>query len=129
MFSLSQLSRQKMKNVHPDLVRVIELAITLTKVDFRVIEGVRTLEWQKQLVKAGASQTLRSRHLGPISHAVDLMAQVGGDIRWDWPLYFKIASAMKKAARQENVPIEWGGDWINFRDGPHFQLPWEKYPA
>ena len=52
---------------------------------------------------------------------------IGLDIRWDWPLYYKIADAVKQAAKELNVPIEWGGDWKTFKDGPHFQLPWGSY--
>lgn len=126
MFSLSKLSEAKLVGVHPDLVRVVRRAIQITPVDFRVIEGLRTIERQRQLVKAGASRTLRSRHLN--GHAVDLAALVGGKISWDWPLYHRIADAMKDAAEDEGVPIEWGGDWTTFKDGPHFQLPWSKYP-
>jgi peptidoglycan L-alanyl-D-glutamate endopeptidase CwlK len=114
-----------LKGVHPDLVRVVKRAITLTKVDFRVGEGLRTVERQRELVKSGASRTMNSRHI--TGHAVDLWAIVGGQVRWDWPLYYRIADAMKEAARQERVPIEWGGDWVKFKDGPHYQLPWRKY--
>jgi hypothetical protein len=42
---------------------------------------------------------------------IDLAARVDGEIRWDWPLYHKLAAAMKEAARLEGVQIEWGGDW------------------
>jgi len=49
-------------------------------------------------------------------------------VRWDWPLYDTIATSMKMAARELGVPIEWGGDWVSLRDGPHYQLPWESYP-
>lgn len=127
MFILSELSKRNLKGVHADLVRVVERAIKLTTVDFRVTEGLRTLARQKQLRAAGASQTLNSRHL--TGHAVDLAAMVGGKIRWDWPLYYELAEAMKDASVQVSVPIEWGGDWKSFKDGPHFQLPWAKYPA
>ena len=85
----------------------------------------------KALVEIGASQTLNSRHLrgaDGFAKAVDLGAWVGGEVRWDWPLYHKIAAAMKEAARQVGVPIEWGGDWSTFKDGPHFQLPKKEYP-
>lgn len=127
-FTLGAQSRARLKNVHPDLVRVVERAIGLTPVDFRVLEGVRTLERQKQLVAAGASRTLNSRHL--TGHAVDLGALIGGKIAWDWPLYSRIAKAMKEAARIEKVPLEWGGEVFGpkFRDGPHFQLPFASYP-
>lgn len=126
-YSLSSVSRKNLTGVHPDLVKVVERAIELTAVDFRVIEGLRTLARQKQLVAKGASQTLRSRHL--TGHAVDLAAIVGGTVRWDWPLYDRIAVAMKQAAEDVGVPIEWGGDWARFKDGPHYQLPWSSYPA
>lgn len=125
-FKLGLRSRLRMRGIHPDLVRVVERAITLTDVDFTVTEGLRTLERQALLVKAGASRTMNSRHL--TGHAVDLAALVGGKVRWDWPLYDTLAAAMKEAAMLENVQIEWGGDWESFRDGPHFQLPRKIYP-
>ena len=126
MFTLGHRSKQRLKGVHPDLVKVVERAIQFTTVDFAVLEGLRTPERQKALVEAGASQTLNSRHL--TGHAVDLGAWVADEVRWDWPLYHKIAAAMKEAAKQVDVPIEWGGDWRNFKDGPHFQLPRKTHP-
>lgn len=125
-FKLGIRSRLALRGVHPDLVRVVERAIGLSDVDFTVTEGLRTKERQAQLFVAGASKTLNSRHL--TGHAVDLAALVGGKVRWDWPLYDTLAAAMKEAARIECVPIEWGGDWESFRDGPHFQLPRASYP-
>lgn len=125
-FALSQKSKDRLSGVHPDLVKVVNRAIELTDTDFAVLEGVRSIARQEQLVKAGASQTMKSRHI--TGHAVDLGAMVSGTVRWDWPLYDKVAAAMKKAAAELNVPIEWGGDWKSFKDGPHFQLPWKEYP-
>lgn len=125
-FKLSQKSLDRLSGVHPDLVAVVKRAIEITDVDFAVLEGVRSKARQEQLIKAGASQTMRSRHL--TGHAVDLGAYVGGSVRWDWPLYDKIALAMKAAALELQVAIEWGGDWKSFKDGPHFQLTWEEYP-
>ena len=125
-FKLGKRSQERLAGVHPDLVRVVERAITLTTVDFTVLEGLRTSERQAQLIKAGASQTMNSRHL--TGHAVDLGAWVGGQVRWDWPLYHKIAKAMKMAASDLEIAIEWGGDWQSFPDGPHWQLPWKEYP-
>lgn len=118
-------SLRNLLGVHSDLVRVVNRAHELSAVDFIVTEGVRTPARQQQLLKAGATQTLNSRHL--TGHAVDLAAKVGSQVRWDWPLYAQLATAMKTAARELGVPIEWGGDW-KFKDGPHFQLPWKSYP-
>lgn len=126
-YSLGARSLKRLEGVHPDLVRVVKRAITLTPIDFTVLEGRRTLARQKQLVASGASKTMNSRHL--TGHAVDLGAYVAGSVRWDWPLYYKLAEAVKEAAKLEGVPIEWGGDWKSFKDGPHWQLPWKEYPA
>jgi len=119
-FKLSDRSLSKLEGVNADLVRVVKRAIEITPIDFVVIEGLRTRERQAQLVKAGASRTMNSRHI--IGQAVDLAAYVDGEIRWDWPLYPRIADAMKKAASELNVKITWGGDWRTFKDGPHFQI-------
>lgn len=127
MFRLSKRSVSRLKGVHPDLVRVVQRAITLTPIDFGVSEGLRTESRQRELLVSGATTTMNSRHL--TGHAVDLIAYVGGTIAWDWPLYDQIGEVMKTAALEESVKIEWGGDWKSFRDGPHFQLPWAKYPA
>jgi peptidoglycan LD-endopeptidase CwlK len=116
-----------LEGVHPDLARVISHAADLSGVAFTVTEGRRTLERQKQLKAAGASLTLKSRHL--TGHAVDVAALVNGKIRWDWPLYSRIAAVVKASADELRIPIVWGGDWTHFRDGPHFELPHKEYPA
>lgn len=122
---LTPRDMQRLSGVHPDLVRVISRA--RASADFVVTEGLRSTERQRQLVASGASQTMASRHL--TGHAVDVAALVGGVVRWDWPLYDRLAQAVKKAAAEEEVAIVWGGDWPKFRDGPHFELEWRRYPA
>lgn len=117
---------KKLAGVHPDLARVVRRLID-DGVAFQVIEGVRSLERQRALFAAGKSKTMNSRHL--TGHAVDLAPVVKGQILWDWPLFDTLAVAVKAAAKAENVPIEWGGNWTKFRDGPHWQLPWAEYPA
>ena len=125
-YALSEQSLKRLQGVHPDLVAVVRLAITLTAQDFRVIEGLRTRERQRYLVEKGASKTMNSRHL--TGHAVDLAPIVDGQVSWDWKHFYPIADAMKQAAKIKGIPVEWGGDWVKFRDGPHWQLPRGKYP-
>lgn len=127
MFKLSKRSNERLSGVHPDLVKVVKRAIELTDVDFTVLEGLRTSERQKQLYDSGASTTMNSRHL--TGHAVDLGAYVAGEVRWDWPLYYKIYDAMIEASQELCIPIEWGGNWKSFKDGPHYQLSWKDYPT
>lgn len=126
-YQLSKRSKDRLSGVHPDLVRVVEKAIEISDMDFTVLEGVRSIARQQQLVASGASQTMQSRHI--TGHAVDLAPYVAGQVRWDWPLYYKLAETVKKAAAECGVPIEWGGDWTSFKDGPHWQLPRKEYPA
>ena len=127
-FALGRTSEMRLNGVHPDLVRVVRRAIAITPIDFTVLEGMRTLARQRQLVARGSSQTMNSRHL--TGHAVDIAPlDDDGDVSWDWPLYHQLAPVIKEAARAEGVSIEWGGDWRSFKDGPHWQLPWRGYPA
>ena len=113
-FHLSKKSYRKLEGVNPKLVETVEEAIKLTKVDFGVIYGVRSLAEQKRLYEAKRSQTMKSKHLvqeDGYSHAVDLMAYDGSDPSWDIVMYDDIADAMKTAALETGVKICWGASW------------------
>lgn len=125
-FALGLKSQARLKGVHPDLAKVVHRAIQLSSVDFTVTEGLRTRERQVELLAKGASKTLNSRHI--TGHAVDLAPIIGGEIRWDWPPFYRIADAMKAAAKELGVALVWGGDWRTFKDGPHFELDRKVYP-
>jgi len=125
-FIFSHRSEKNLQGVHPDLVKLVRLALTLSEVDFCVIEGIRTLDRQRQLKQEGHSQTLNSRHL--TGHAVDLAPLVDRVIPWDrWEFFQTVAEAMKASARKADIPVVWGGDWKSFKDGVHFELPREYY--
>lgn len=125
--TLNSRSETNLRGVHADLVKVVRRAAELSPVPFTVIEGLRTVERQRQLVAQGASKTMNSRHI--TGHAVDLAPhRPDGQIAFDWPLYHKLAPAMKQAAQELGVAITWGGDW-KWKDGPHFELNWSAYPA
>lgn len=149
-FKLSKRSLSKLEGVDERLVAVVKYAIGETTVDFGVIEGLRSIERQRELVKRGASQTMSSKHIP--GEAVDLMAYIGRPARasWELNLYDEIADAMKKGAEAVDVPLRWGCAWhitdirawngtmeeaMNeyidlrrsqsrrpFLDGPHFEL-------
>lgn len=149
---LDNRSTRRLQGIHPDLFAVVSRAADLTAVPFVVTEGMRTVERQRQLVAKGASQTMASRHI--TGHAADLAALIDGEIRWDWPLYTRIADAVRDAAKELDIPIVWGGAWgrvLNdaddaaqamdeyvaerraqgrrpFMDGPHFELAKSLYP-
>ena len=137
-YKLSLRSRQRLSGVHPDLVAVVKRAIEITEQDFSVIEGIRHIERQRQLVAKGKSTTMNSRHL--TGHAVDLVPY---PVSWDWEYFYPIADAVILAAKEVDVPIRWGGNWqVNdvrqwdgsaldlsqsytgrFNDGPHIEIP------
>lgn len=126
MYKLSQRSRNNLVGVHSDLVKVVELAITRTPIDFAITEGLRTVERQKELVAKGASKTMNSRHI--TGHAIDFACFVGKEVRWDWPLYKQVAEVFKQCAKELGISIEVGADWKKFPDGPHVQLSRKDYP-
>jgi peptidoglycan L-alanyl-D-glutamate endopeptidase CwlK len=125
-FRFGRRSEANLVGVHPDLVRVARLALLRSEIDFAVIEGLRTPERQRELVRSGASQTLNGRHI--TGHAIDVAAWINGQIDWSWPLYHQVAAAFKSAAADIGIPITWGGDWTTFPDGPHFELSRSAYP-
>lgn len=134
MYKLSNQSLANLKGVHPDLQKVVKRAIEITNIDFKVTEGLRSVEQQKKNVAKGVSTTMNSRHL--TGHAVDLVplkdvnndGKVDAKEMYSWPVYYELAKIIKKAAKDVGVTVEWGGDWKSFKDGPHWQLPFSKYP-
>jgi peptidoglycan L-alanyl-D-glutamate endopeptidase CwlK len=150
--SLSSRCELRLAGVHEDLIRVIRNAAKGGAI-FRVTEGLRTPERQRQLVAEGKSQTLDSRHI--TGHAVDVVPlDSAGNVSWAWTLFFPLADAFRAAAIAEGVPVIWGGAWGQemaeyatakagqaayvarvkeagrkpFLDGPHFELARAAYP-
>jgi peptidoglycan L-alanyl-D-glutamate endopeptidase CwlK len=113
-YSLGSKSRAELQGVHPKLVAVVERAIVLTKQDFSVHDGLRTLAEQKEYVKRGVSKTMNSMHMKQpdgFGHAVDLVPYINGQLRWEWRPIYVIASAVHQAAREQSVKLIWGAVW------------------
>jgi peptidoglycan L-alanyl-D-glutamate endopeptidase CwlK len=152
-FKLGTKSLKELTGVHRDLINVVEHAIAISPQDFAVHDGIRTIEEQKKMVQNGASQTMDSRHI--TGHAVDLVPYINGKLRWEWGPIYMIADAVRTVAKSLGIPIRWGGAWDilltdtsgpteyvvvdyaarrkaagkkAFLDGPHFELPRDKYP-
>lgn len=125
-FQLSALSLKRLEGVDQRLVSVVKLAIQITEVDFTVVEGVRSMARQRILYAEHKTETLNSRHI--TGHAVDLAPWVHNQISWAWGDFNRLAPFILKAARDLDIPIEWGGNWTppHMKDGPHWQIPWGK---
>lgn len=138
MYQLGSKSKQTLKGVHPNLVRVIERAIQLSSQDFTVLEGIRTPQRQEELYAQGRTKpgpvvtwTLKSRHFIQADgwgHAVDLAPY---PLDWnDLSKFEAIADAMFQASKELGTPLRWGADWDSDgrprergeTDSPHFEL-------
>lgn len=96
-FKFSSRSEKNLQGVNPDLVKVTRRALEISEVDFGITEGLRSRYRQKQLVATGKSHTINSRHL--TGHAVDVVAYVGSQVSWEWPLYEKSQQHSDRPAR------------------------------
>ena len=109
MFKLSTRSMSRLEGINPDIITVVAEAIKLTKVDFGVTCGMRTVEEQEKLVASGASQTMKSKHLE--GRAVDLVAYIGPNVTWALNKYDELADAMAAAAKEKGIALKWGAAW------------------
>ncbi|MDP3869208.1 M15 family metallopeptidase [Phenylobacterium sp.] len=132
-FALSKLSLSRLEGVNPKLVAVVKRAITLSTVDFMVVEGVRSAARQKQLYAQGrtvpgkvVTWTLKSKHIDGL--AVDLLP---APYDWKDPKGFDAVNrAMMRAAGELGVGLRWGGNWDGDdkprekgeTDSPHWEL-------
>ena len=108
-FKLSQRSLNNLKGVDERLQEVVHYAIGVSKIDFGVICGLRTVEEQKALVAKGASKTMNSKHL--TGDAVDLKAFISGRGSWELNLYDEIADAMREGGEKVGINLRWGAAW------------------
>ena len=125
-FRFSKRSINNLLGVNPLLIMVVAKALELSSIDFTVVEGVRTIERQKEMVAKGVSKTMNSYHIPNENggRAVDIYPYYAGSVQVQAPKdkFTQIANTMKQAAKELNVTITWGGDFKSFFDGPHFQI-------
>lgn len=118
---LSDRCYARLRGVDSRLIQILEIASEESPLKFIVTDGLRTEERQRWLYSVGASKTLKSKHL--TGHAVDVaILDNEGNPVWDWPLYERLSRVIKAIALDLSIPIIWGGDWKQFRDGPHYEL-------
>lgn len=113
-------SLKELKNAHPLIVRVMNLAIA--SCDFMVLQSSRTEEEQEADFKKGVTRAhwLQSPHDFELSYAVDC-----APLPLDWAnkhSFEVMAIAVKQAAKKLDIPITWGGDFHSIKDLPHFEL-------
>jgi D-alanyl-D-alanine carboxypeptidase len=68
----------------------------------------------KVVTNAKSGQSLHNYYP---SLAFDIAFKKGSALFWDLSLFKKFAKIAKAHG------LEWGGDWVSFKDNPHFQPP------
>lgn len=100
--------------------------------DLTVLCGRRGQAEQEAAYQSGASRLHwpKSKHNKTPSEAVDVAPLVSGVVTWDLAVYKRVAPTVKdewaKMRGEGLVPpgvtLEWGGDWADPVDGPHWQI-------
>ena len=126
MFKLSKKSKERLEGVDPRIIEIIDLALTITHIDFGIPAdgGIRTAERQLELYEKGVSKcdgyNAKSYHQTGL--AFDIYAYVDGKASWDKNHLTTVAAALLQAASQLGYKLEWGGSWWAWQDFPHFEL-------
>jgi peptidoglycan L-alanyl-D-glutamate endopeptidase CwlK len=107
-YFLTQESKRKLEGINPRLAEIVKLAISISDIEFQVLEGTRTRKKHELYYSKGVTQDLsHSTHL--YGHAVDLICYIGGRIVLEYEPYLDVAECMKIAATELEVPLTWGG--------------------
>ena len=130
-FKLSNRSKSNLIGVDDRLVKVIHRALEISPADFAVIEGLRTIEKQRENIRKGVSKTMDSRHL--TGHAVDILpSAIKSGMNWDLHYFMPVLKAIKQAGDELGVPLRFGVNWksdpdlpieTKFIDAPHIEIP------
>ena len=117
---------ERLDTCHPVLRRLMLLSIEVS--DFTVLCGHRGKAEQAAAYEAGHSKLKwpQSRHNVSPSLAVDIAPY---PIDWnDEARFIALAGEVKRAwsamtdAAKGGYDLSWGGDWVSFRDLPHWEL-------
>lgn len=120
--AFNERSEELLAGVNPMLAQLMRNVEAQMPDAFEITEGIRNAERQAELVAAGKSQTMNSKHL--TGNAVDIhVVGPDGQPNWDFEAYRPIADAAKAEAAALGIPdFVWGGDWKTLKDGVHFQI-------
>ena len=116
---------ERLKGVHPSLISTMVIACdhwAYKRQDgsfVRFTSGVRTHREQRELVKSGKSNTMRSYHL--YGHAVDVALFPRAEISWHVDHYRDFNESVQFVANAHQHIVTWGGDWP-IVDAVHFQI-------
>lgn len=118
--SFSRFSEERLSTCHPDLQRLFRAVLEVA--DCTILCGFRGEKEQNAAVASGASKAKwpTSSHNSQPSLAVDVMP-----CPLDWnnaQAIFAFSKIVKQKAKELGIVVYWGGDWVTFKDRPHWSL-------
>jgi len=121
MPTFSRISRLRLSECHPDIIRVLEAAIA--RIDFSVVCGHRTQAEQDAAYAAGYSKLKwpKGKHNRWPSRAVDVIPYPAG-YKATVAEWTELAKVILEEADKLGVKMSWGGHWKSFVDRPHFEI-------
>ena len=129
-FKLSARSQSKLIGVSEPLVEIVNRALEISEADFAVIEGLRSIEKQKENIRNGVSQTMKSKHL--TGQAIDILpSSIKPCMKWELHHFHPVLDAFYRASEEKGIPLRFGINWktdpslpieTKFIDAPHIEL-------
>lgn len=133
MYKFSKSSENRLKGLHPKLQEFFRELIKISPYDFSITQGIRTAEEQNKLYRQGRTvpgaivtncdgYKVKSNHqvkADGLGYAGDIAVLINNKITWEERYYKEVARTGRILMQKYN--IEWGGDWKNFKDLPHFE--------
>ena len=133
MYRFSRTSEKRLMYLHPNLQKFFIELLRISPYDFSISQGVRIAEEQNKLYQQGRTvpgkvitncdgYKIKSKHQiksDGFGYAGDIAILVDGKVTWEEKYYKEVARAGRVLMQKYN--IEWGGDWKNFKDLPHFE--------
>ena len=136
-FKLSRSSKKNIKDIDKRLIKLVTRVLKKSEIDFGIpgYGGMRTAQEQNNLFHIRPSVTqidgFKRTSYHQTGKAFDIFVYDEHGACWDCKEKYVSLSILFKEEfvimQNENIfeeeeKLQWGGDWIRFKDLPHFQL-------
>ena len=133
MYKFSRTSEKRLMYLHQNLQKFFMELLKISPYDFSISQGTRTAEEQNKLYQQGRTTPekivtncdgykVKSNHqvrADGFGYAGDIAILIDEKVTWEEKYYKEVARVGRVLMQKYNV--EWGGDWKNFKDLPHFE--------
>lgn len=131
MYKISKSSLKKLVGVDERLITFIAQLLSVSKYDFSITSGVRTLEEQQALYAQGRTTSgvvctncdgVNNKSKHQEGKAVDIALIVNGKTNWDEKYYKEMLSYDEVKELLEFYEVINGGSFKSIKDYPHFEI-------